>query len=99
MEQRAAGRIVRAVQLKIFPILRFPLGQPLDRSLQSTLPRFVALRIRDPRHVFFSVAVTEIFERLSRLCILLQRRFQIGRDAQLLLRARSRTRFLNAGLV
>src|SRR5437763_16746941 len=98
MQRHVAARDATQ-NLKIFPVLRFALGQPLNRSLQSTLPRFIALRVRDPLHVFFSLAVTEILERLSRPSIFLPRRFEIGRNDQLLFRTRSWTRFLNAGFV
>src|SRR5437870_8980915 len=37
---------------EVFPVLRFTLGQPLNRSFQSPPARFVALRISDPVHVF-----------------------------------------------
>ena len=50
-------------------------GPPLNRSFQSPPTRFVALRISDPVHIFLFMAVTEIFERLSRLYLSLQRRF------------------------
>ena len=99
MDELTAGRNVRAVLLEIFPILRFAFGQPLNRSLQSPLRRFVSLRIRDPIDVFHLVAVTEVFERRSRFRVFLQRRSQIGRNDYLLFRARSRTRFPNAGFV
>src|SRR5437016_154832 len=60
---------------EVVPVLRFTLGQPLDRSFQSPPTRFVALRISDPVHIFLFVTVTEIFERLSRPYLSLQRRF------------------------
>jgi len=60
---------------EVFPVLRFTLGQLLNRSFQSPPTRFVALRISDPVHVFLFVTVTEIFERLSRPYLSLQRRF------------------------
>src|SRR5205807_5237284 len=47
---------------EVFPVLRFTLGQPLNRSFQSPPTRFVMLRITYPVHVFFLVAVTEIFK-------------------------------------
>src|SRR5713101_4742921 len=52
---------------RYFQFCGLPLGQPLNRSFQSPPTRFVALRISDPVHVFLFMAVTEIFERLSRL--------------------------------
>src|SRR5438105_10955075 len=84
---------------EIFPVLRFTLGQPLNRSFQSPPTRFVALRISDPVHVFLFVTVTEIFKRLSRFRVFLQRHIQIGRNANLLFHAQSRARSLNAGFV
>src|SRR5438094_735467 len=90
---------LRAFLLEIFPILRFAFGQPLNRSSQSPLPRFIPLRVSYPVHVFFFVAVTEIFKCLSRFHIFLQRRFQTWRNVYPLFRTRSRTRFPNSGFI
>src|SRR5215472_5627508 len=59
--------LVLLAKSEVFPVLRFTLGQPLNRSFQPPPTRFVALCISDPLHVFLFVTVTEIFERLTRL--------------------------------
>ncbi len=84
MDELTAGCNVCAALLEIFPILRFAFGQPFNRSLQSPFPRFVPLPVSYPVHVFFFVAVTEIFKCLPRFHIFLQRPFQIGQNAYLL---------------
>ena len=65
---------------KISPILGLALGQPLDRSLQSTFPRFVALRVCNPIGVFLFVGVTKSIEGSRSLLIPVQRSPEIFRN-------------------